>query len=219
MVVFDLDGTLVDSGAAIASCLRATMTDCGLDEAAVEDAWLRSHIGRPLPDVLSDLGVGPAALAGAVACFQAQWARSGPDASLPFPDIVDLLDALDAAGIALALATAKPRMVALAVLERQGLLERFEVVVGANEDESGAEKALVIGAALDALGHPDPATVIMVGDRQHDVEGAMAHGISAVGVTWGMGTADELTAAGARWLVDTPGELRKVLLGPLDVRS
>ena len=62
-----------------------------------------------------------------------------------------------------------------------------------------------MGAALSALGHDGPAT--MVGDRHVDMEAARAHGLRAVGVTWGFGTADELRDAGADILITTPADL------------
>ncbi len=85
----------------------------------------------------------------------------------------------------MAVATSKPEHYAVPIVEHLGLAEFFETVGGDELDGSLANKALVIGQVLARLGSPDPAAVLMVGDRSHDVEGARAHGIAAIGAGWG----------------------------------
>ena len=125
----------------------------------------------------------------------------------------ELLDALRGRGVRIGVATSKPAVIAAEVLEQTGLAPLVDAVAGPGLDERDAAKHLVIAAALDQHGRPDPARVRMVGDRSFDVRGARSHGIDAIGVLWGFGDADELTTSGAVALADTVPKLRELLLG------
>ena len=121
------------------------------------------------------------------------------------------LDALVARGCRLAIATSKPEANALEILAHLDLADRFTTIVGDTLDGRRGTKALVVGEALRRLGDPDPSTVLMVGDRHHDVEGSRVHGVDCAGVLWGYGTPDELTAAGAWALCASPPEVAALL--------
>jgi phosphoglycolate phosphatase len=128
-----------------------------------------------------------------------------------YPGIAEMLDELRAAGHTLSLATAKPEDTARRIIEHFGFSSYFEVQAGATNDVGVGRrtKAQVIDYALIQL-RLTPAllgNVVMVGDRDHDVEGAHLNGIECVGVTWGFGSSDELESAGAAVIVDTPGEV------------
>jgi phosphoglycolate phosphatase len=97
--------------------------------------------------------------------------------------------------VRLAVATSKPEAYALPIVERLGVRELFDTVAGDDLDGSLRTKALVIGKVLARLGFPDPGAIVMVGDRAHDVEGARAHGIETVAVSWGYAMPGELAAA------------------------
>jgi phosphoglycolate phosphatase len=103
-------------------------------------------------------------------------------------------------------ATSKPTVYARRILEHFGLLDRFAVVAGADLSGGRESKAAVVAHALDLLG-ADGRDAVMVGDREHDVLGAAAHGIPAIGVLWGYGDADELRAAGAAALAEQPQDV------------
>ena len=125
-----------------------------------------------------------------------------------FPGVAEALDAL-APRLRLAVATSKPLALAEPTLEAIGLRDRIEVVAGPALSGT-AGKAETIGEALALLG-PDARALAMVGDRRHDVEGARAHGLLAVGVLWGIGDRAELETAGADVLVAQPANLVPVL--------
>ncbi len=126
-----------------------------------------------------------------------------------FPGVAEALDAL-APHVRLAVATSKPLPLAGPTLEAIGLRDRIEVVAGPALTGT-AGKAETIAEAIAGLG-PGARPLAMVGDRRHDVEGARAHGLLAVGVLWGIGDRAELEAAGADVLVAQPAELVPVLL-------
>ena len=109
----------------------------------------------------------------------------------------------------LALATAKPETTAVRIIEHFGLSQHFTVQAGASDVIGGDRrtKAEVIADALARLSIAAGDHVVMIGDRDHDVDGAKAHGIDCVGVTWGFGSVDELRSAGAIALVDHPADV------------
>lgn len=108
-------------------------------------------------------------------------------------------------GYDLAVATSKPLVFSERILEAVGLRSYFSAVAGPPLSAVADAKAKTVGEALAALGHPQRA--VMVGDRRFDVEGANAHGLPSIGVTWGVGNLDELKRAGAHQVVRTPSEL------------
>ena len=106
---------------------------------------------------------------------------------------------------------ARPQLRAFRPFAHLGLADRFTTVVGDTLEGARGTKALVVGEALHRLGDPDPATVVMVGDRHHDVEGSRAHGVDCAGVLWGYGTSDELRSAGAWAICPTPADVAALL--------
>ena len=148
-----------------------------------------------------------------VAVYRERYEDVGLFENEVYPGVAEMLDQLHRAGMTLSLATAKPQSTAIRIVEHFGFSGYFEVQAGATIDVGSRRrtKAEVITYALAELGvgstPQDLAGVIMVGDRDHDVEGAHHNGIGCIGVTWGFGSVDELTTAGAVALVDSPGEV------------
>jgi phosphoglycolate phosphatase len=107
--------------------------------------------------------------------------------------------------VPLAIATSKSIEVAEPLLERLDLAGCFDVVEGTARDELGTDKSTIVARALAGLA--PVRAYALVGDREHDVIGAHAHGLTAIGALWGYGSREELTAAGADVLVSSPAEL------------
>jgi phosphoglycolate phosphatase len=122
-----------------------------------------------------------------------------------------VLAVLQVSGVRMAVATSKPERYAIPIVEHLGLTEFFETVGGDELDGSLRTKALVIAKVLDRLGSPDPDSVVMVGDRAHDVLGAREHGITCIGAGWGYGLPGELLDAGADPICAAPRELLAAL--------
>jgi phosphoglycolate phosphatase len=205
VVLFDLDGVLVDSRGPISSCINHALVAHGLPER--DPADLYQYIGPPLLAAFADL-VGEPVTSPAVARCAATYRERYAEASLTetevTPGIADVLTALRRAGRRLGVATTKPRPFAEPLLEVLGMREYFAVVAGPELDASGEDKTTTVGAALRALGAEHGA---MVGDRSFDMVAARAHGLRAVGVGWGIGSRAELEAAGAERIVGAPAEL------------
>jgi phosphoglycolate phosphatase len=204
-ILFDLDGTLTESGPGIMSSVRYALAKMG--EPALDDEQLRRFIGPPLLDSFRDFcGFDPAEVAVAIAAYREYYATDGQYENSVYDGIPELLASLRTAGRTLAVATSKAEVYAASILEHFALTEYFSTIVGSELDGRRTAKSDIITEALDRLGRPASGTV-MIGDRSHDVRGAVTVGVGSIGVLWGYGDDAELTAAGADALAATPAEL------------
>jgi len=202
-ILFDLDGTIVDSAPGITSTLRYTLDHLGLP--VQTPAELLRWVGPPILDSFRDYGHLDADESRyALAVYRDKYAAEGVFDATAYPGVLDVLRAVHAAGVPLSLATSKPESLARLILEDLGVADCFTEITGASEDEVRSKKADVVEEALRRLRDDgaDLSNVVMVGDRIHDVEGAAAHGVPTIFVSWGYGTPDEadealLTAATA----------------------
>jgi phosphoglycolate phosphatase len=204
VVLFDLDGTLSDSAPGILASLRHAFAANGLPQ--LDPVIERGLLGPPFYESLPPL-IGDVDLGSVIASYRERYGAGGMFDTAAYAGVVDVVRALSAAGRRLAVATSKPEHYAVPIVERLGLLEHFETVGGDELDGSLGTKALVIGKVLGRLGDPPAATVMMIGDREHDVRGAREHGIDCLGAGWGYGAPGELERAGAVRVCATPSDL------------
>jgi phosphoglycolate phosphatase len=208
LVLFDLDGTLVDSSPGIHAAVRFAAAALGLPEPTAPQ--LRGMVGPPLQDGFAlILGVPVADVPRAVAAYREHYAAGALLQATVHDGVPGLLAALRAAGATLAVATSKPEPFALRLLEHTGLLPAFASVHGATMDGLVRHKDQVVAAALAA--HPDGRDPVLVGDRSHDVLGAAAHGLPCIGAGWGPAEDGELETAGAVAVAATPMDVLPVL--------
>jgi phosphoglycolate phosphatase len=201
LVLFDLDGTLVDSSPGIHASVRHAAAEVGLPPPT--PAQLRGMVGPPLQDGFAlVLGVPLADIPRAVAAYRAHYTAGALLDVTVHDGVRRLLAALRGDGVTLAVATSKPEPFAVRVLAHTGLLPTFASVHGATLDGSVRHKDQVVAAALAA--HPGGRDPVLVGDRAHDVLGAAAHGLPCIGAGWGPAEDGELEAAGAAAVVATP---------------
>jgi phosphoglycolate phosphatase len=206
--LFDLDGTLTDPETGIVGSMRHALSAVGSPE--MDQALLRSLIGPPLQDIFVRLGVPQERLDDAVAAYRERFTEAGMYENEVIPGIPGVLEALVADGWTLGVATSKPAVFAEKILVHFELDGFFTYVAGATLDGSRRHKADVIRHALDRLGAPPEAT-IMIGDRREDVAGAAECGVRSVAVTWGFGDPAEFAVPGVIAVVDTPDRLLEVL--------
>lgn len=200
-VLFDLDGVLVDSRSAIPRCINHALAVHGFPERPEEALY--QFIGPPLARAFAELTVAPVDSAVVTACvrsYRETYAVTALKETAVMPDVAPAVAAL-AQEYRLAVATSKPRVSAEPLLEALELREFFELVVGPEQTDVSEEKTLTIGHALRRL---RVGRAVMIGDRRFDIAGAHAHGVPAIGVTWGIGSADELITAGADAIIDDP---------------
>ncbi len=228
-VLFDLDGTLVDSLQGIGATVDAVLETLG--RPPCDKAVLRRLVGAPLEAIFGALL--PAAttaecIAYADAYRELYWTTGVPHTPL-FPGIRDVLDACRAAGLMLAVVTTKRVDVATGVLEARGITGHFTVVIGGDSTPHHKPHPAPALAALAQLGidlagvasagsvAPPPlaalaSSVAVVGDTTFDVEMARAAGCRAIGVAWGYGGGETLVAAGAHHLAEDAAHLQALLL-------
>lgn len=204
-LLFDLDGVLVDSRVAITDCINHALAEHGLPGRSPES--LRRYIGPPLAAAFVEMtGEAPdsALVASCVAAYRSRYATASLRDTTVIPGIAETVASL-ARHVRLAVATSKPVAFAEPLLQQLGLRRFFTAVAGPDATVQGEDKAQTIAKALAALGHPERA--VMVGDRSFDILGARARAIRSIGVTWGIGGREELEAAGADTVINTPAQL------------
>ena len=212
MYIFDLDGTLTDPAEGITKAVEAALNHYSI---AVEDrSTLHKFIGPPLDESFPEFyGFDAARTAEATEVFRAYFDRQGWRENIPYPGVEDMLRDLRAAGKRLLVATSKPEVFALRIMEHFGLARYFDHICGAPMDnQEGAKKAAVIRDALRRAGVEDLSTAVMVGDRRHDIDGARQAGLEAVGVLWGYGDLQELEASHPVHIVESFDGLKRVLI-------
>ena len=211
-VLFDLDGTILDSAPGIVQSLVDTFAYLGLPVPSHEE--LMHYVGPPLLDSFRNrAGLSEEAAQNALQVYRKDFRKDGAFDSAVFPGVVGLLESLVEAGVPMAIATSKPEAQANRILDHFDLRHFFTVVAGDTEDETRATKAAIVGhalAELAALGH-DTSSSVMVGDRIYDVEGAAACDVPSIIVEWGYGSPEE--AKGAMATVYSTDRLRELLLG------
>ncbi|MFI7029969.1 HAD hydrolase-like protein [Microbispora rosea] len=205
--LFDLDGTLTDPETGIVASLRHALSAVGIAEA--EHERLRAMIGPPLPEGLLLLGVPPERLDEAIHAYRERYTDRMYENEV-IEGIPAVLEALVADGWTLAVATSKPAVYAEKILVHFGLDGFFAYVAGATLDGSRRHKADVVRHALDVLGAP-PEAAVMIGDRGEDVAGAAACRVRSIAVTWGFGDVADFADPGLIAVVDTPARLLEAL--------
>ena len=215
-VLLDLDGTLSDSSPGIARSLQHAFSTCGYEPPT--DAQVHSVIGPPFEVSFPTLGVPADDIERVVDVYRERYEAIGLYENEVYPGVADMLDEFAVEGFVVSLATAKPQTTAIRIVEHFGFSHHFTVQAGATDAVGVGRrtKAQVITHALTELGLGDDRRnghhVVMVGDREHDVEGARHNGIDCIGVTWGFGSSAELDGAGARALVDSPAEVAAAVM-------
>ena len=208
-VLFDLDGTLTDPAEGITNALMHAQRRLGMAVSRREDLYV--FIGPPLIEMfMSEWGLSRVEAEQALLYYREHFSTKGLFENVPYAGIGDCLGSLKAAGLRLFVATSKPEPLSLRILEHFDLLQYFDAVAGSTMDEQRTKKGQVIAYALETYAL-DPTETIMVGDRKHDVLGAKENGLPCIGVLYGYGSREELTAAGAAALAADLTELSALL--------
>lgn len=191
-ILFDLDGTIVDSAPGITATLAYTFEQLGLP--VPSPAELVAYVGPPILDSFRDrAGFTLEESHHALEIYRPQYLAHGVFDATIYPGTEGVLRAIHASGTPLSLATSKPEKPATLILEHYGLLKYFDVITGASEDEVRSAKKDVVEEALRRLAAigADISHPVMVGDREHDVHGAADHGVPTIFVRWGYGSRAE----------------------------
>jgi len=210
-ILFDLDGTLTDPGLGITNSVIHALKKFNITPPKNEELYC--FIGPPLLDSFQKYyGLSKEESVKAVEYYREYYVPTGMFENAVYEGIDDMLTELRRQGKKIYLATSKPEVFAVKILEHYGLAHHFTFMGGSTLDETRTNKAEVITYVLETAGITDKEKVIMVGDRHHDIGGAVQNGLESIGVLFGYGDIEELTDAGATHIAPTVKELKELLL-------
>lgn len=209
-VIFDFDGTIVDSGEGIRRSIQYALEKNGVPVG--EKGKLNYFIGPPLHVSFEDMyGINGKQCEELIEAYRDRYARLGVYEAELYEGIVELVNTLRENGVKVGIASSKPTCFIHQVMEHFKISELFDTVVGTNFNKHKADKTELVNTALKNLGITDKKASIMVGDRLYDVNGAKGAGILSVGVLYGYGSETELKDAGADFLAHNVTGLYKIL--------
>jgi phosphoglycolate phosphatase len=208
-VLFDLDGTIIDSAEGIMNSFEYTFRKLGLPVPAREEMGV--FIGPPLHYSFETIcGLGAEGAARAVEAYREYFSEKGIYESRVYEGIGELLRALKENGKRLLIATSKYELYARQILERLGFSGFFDLIVGSEKDGGRSTKKEVIEYAL-AFAAVKKEAAVMVGDRMHDTVGAREAGIDSIGILYGFGSEEELVSGGATHIAPTPADIYRII--------
>ena len=209
-VFFDLDGTLTDSAEGIVKSVQYSVVKMGLPAPPLED--LKVFVGPPLMEMYqSFFGFTTEEAAKAVSFYRQRYVPTGMLENAVYDGIVPMLERLLQKGKKLYVATSKPEVYSRRILKHFQLDQYFTFIGGASLDSSRNEKGKVIRYVMETCQLWAPDTIIMVGDRLHDILGAKECGLRSIGVTYGYGSREELIQYGADFIAETVPDIDKII--------
>lgn len=211
-ILFDFDGTLVDTKAGITRCVGITLQTMRGEVPPMEE--LLTYVGPPLAaQFQAQAGMTEEEAKEAVRIFRSHYNVTGKEECEPFPGVEEMLKALKAKGKKIVIASSKPEELLHHILGRFALTSYFDIICG-SIDGVRTTKEEVITEVFHQLGlekGADRSSLLMVGDRLYDIEGAKSMGIASAGVAFGYGGREELAAYHADYIVDSWEELMEVI--------
>lgn len=208
-VLFDVDGTLCDPGKSMLESARYALSKLGIDEA--DDAKIHQLIGPPLEHAFETYyGFDEAKTNKAVIYFRENMQKEGVLLYEAYAGIAELLESLQKGGATLAIVTSKIEHIAIDALDKTDLIKYFKLV-SAQQANVVVHKEVILAKALKGLNITDKSSVVMIGDRRHDIEAADLQGVASVGVLWGYGSLEELNDEGAGYIVKDVAQLSQLL--------
>lgn len=209
-ILFDLDGTLTDSGLGITKSVQYALSKFDIAIDTLDE--LNPFIGPPLQQSFMDFFAFTAEQSlEAIQYYREYFSTKGIFENRVYENIPELLNTLVTNDATLAIATAKPTVFAEKIIDHFKLSHHFKTIVGSTLDNTRTAKKDIIAHAMHVLGC-DTATTVMIGDRKHDIVGAQKNNIASVGVLYGYGSAKELTMAAPNVIVENVPQLSSVLV-------
>ena len=209
-ILFDLDGTIADSGEGIINGVIYALDKFGITE--TNNEVLNNFIGPPLVDAfMKNYSFSKEQALEAVRLYREFYPREGIYQNSLYGGIDKTIKTLKEMGKTLVLATSKPLPFAEIILKQYDLLKYFDFIIGATFDGKLNYKTDVIRVALQQSGIADKSEAIMIGDRHHDIEGAKDNDLDSIGVLYGYGDLLELKKAGANFIAESPKDILKII--------
>lgn len=212
-VLFDFDGTVIDSGPGILKCARETIGEFGLP--MPDESILNRFIGPPLKRSFMDtFETSPALSDELVACYRKKYRESeGIMDAYIYEGMEELLTTLNDAGATVAIASAKQEPTVRETLRRFDMLHYFKAVAGASPTVEYADKTDIMRDCLERL-DVSPSDAVMIGDSGYDAHSSNELGVDFCAVMWGYGfnTVEDLKKFRCRYIAEDVPSLRRFLL-------
>ncbi len=208
IAVFDLDGTITDSGTGIMKAIRYAVGKKKLAEPS--EKVLRSFIGPPLREQFQSVfGLDESESREMVDLYRVYYEDRGIFENRVYDGVPEMLETLKNKGVTVLMATSKPEKYAKVIVEHFGLMRYFDFIGGACMDGTRTAKDEVIGYVVKAcrISEEEKKQAVMIGDRRHDILGAKKNGLHSMGVLYGYGSREELEEAGAEEIVRLPSDI------------
>lgn len=209
-ILLDLDGTLTDPEEGITRAVACALDSVSMPYDSLES--LQSFIGPPLDQSLLNYGVKEKDVPTAITQFREYYANKGIYECKMFEGVPELLKTLKAHDKKIFLATSKIREYAHRVLDHFEITPYFDFISGSEFDGTRTAKAEVITFALEETKTPVSSSIVMIGDRKHDIFGAKHNNITAVGVLYGFGSREEFESENADYIINTMEDLKQFLI-------
>lgn len=209
-ILFDLDGTIINSAEGIIKCVKYALKSFGIDE--TDDERIKPFIGPPLVWSFQEFyHFSMEDAKKATEKYRERYRTKGIYEFELYEGITEVFKTLKEEGKTLALATSKPEVFAKQIMDKAGLSSYLDVITGSEMDGKRDNKEEVLEESFRRLNMPDKKEVIMIGDRKFDIIGAKAWNIDSIGVTYGFAPEGELEEYGATYIVHSPMEIRKIV--------
>lgn len=205
-ILFDLDGTLIDSGRGIIKAVRYALKKYGIDE--TNEALLRTFVGPPLNQQFAECyGFSAEKSMEAVKFFREYYETKGILENEMYAGIDKVLRKLKEQDKFLMVATSKPEKFAHNILAQHDLEKYFDFIGGSLTDGSRVTKIQVLDYVLKTNRIKNPQEVLMIGDTKFDMLGAKHFNVASLAVTYGYGTEEELLETEPDFTADVPDEI------------
>ncbi|MBO4983516.1 MAG: HAD hydrolase-like protein [Clostridia bacterium] len=210
-VLFDLDGTLIDSGIGVTNSVAYALDKMGITPPPRNELF--KFIGPPLVQSFKEFcGFDGEQIDIAIKYYREYYRDKGILECTMYQGVIELLKSLKSKGYEIALATSKPEHFSKIVVENKGILPYLDYLGAASMDEkTRATKEAVVEYTLELCREKDRSKIVMIGDRHFDINGAKSFSLDSIGVTYGYGSYEELKKAGATYIVNTTKEIDELL--------
>lgn len=210
-ILFDLDGTLIDSGKGIVSSVKYALTKYGIKEDNIDK--LKSFVGPPLKTQFQNCyGVTEAESSKLVKLFREYYVPKGIWQNKVYDGVIEVLKTLKQKDKQIMMATCKPEKFAKEIAQKDKIIDYFDFIGGSLMDEKRTTKAEVLQYVMDSMNIKNIDEAVLIGDTKYDIIGAKQFNMTTIGVTYGYGSKNELETIGADYIVNSPNELLEKLI-------
>lgn len=204
--LFDFDGTLCDTTEGIFNSVIYSLHCFGIEEDDREK--LRFFVGPPLFESYKTLyGVSDDEAKYLIEKYRERYRVKAAEESALYDGITEMLQKLKAKGKKIAIASSKPEIFVKEISNYHNISQYYDFISAEQLNKNHSSKEELINTCLDFFGNPSKESVLMVGDRFYDIDGAKAVGVDSAGAIYGFGTEEELRNAGATYILSSPDDI------------